>query len=108
MTEEPHASPAGSTDDQDVLEGLQASLTDWRTKIDELVVQLDLAGMELREALAHELAKVHNAGLALKSGLRHARQDLMDAGPAGKDAITEALVDLQQAFDAARAVVTRR
>jgi hypothetical protein len=100
--------PVSTTDERTPIEELQRRLNEWRTRIDELVVQLDLANMELREAFATELAKLENAGSALRSGLGYAKEDVRSAVPADRAAISEALRDLERAFQAARATLERR
>jgi phage shock protein A len=87
---------------------LQASLADWRGRIDELLVQLDLASMEVRQAFQSELARMENARLALRSGVGYARGDLASVVPADRAAIAEALREIERAFKAARASVERR
>lgn len=99
---------ASTSDEKTPIEELQRRLSEWRTRIDELVVQLDLANMELREAFGAELAKLENAGSALRSGLGYASQDVRSVIPTDRAAIGEALRDLERAFQAARASLERR
>jgi phage shock protein A len=87
---------------------LQASLADWRGRIDELLVQLDLATMEVREAFQSELARMENARLALRSGVGYAHEDLASVVHADRAAVAEALREIERAFKAARASVERR
>jgi len=87
---------------------LQASLADWRGRIDELLVQLDLASMDVREAFQSELARMENARLALRSGVGYAREDLASVVHADRAAVAEALREIERAFKAACASVEKR
>ena len=102
MAESPATEPP---DGREVVERLQSALADWRARIDELLVQLDLAGMDLRDELAKQLRKAENTGLAVRSGIAYARDDLAAAASAQKDSITEALHDIQRALQSAREVL---
>lgn len=94
-------------DQQAPVEQLQARLSDWRSRIDTLLVQLDLASMELRQAFQSELARMENARLALRSGLGNAREGLAAMLPTDRAAVGEALREIERAFQAARASLTR-
>ena len=96
-----------SVPDQTPVEQLQTRLTDWRARIDALLVQLDLASMELRQAFQGELARMENARLALRSGLGNAREGLAAMIPTDRAAVGEALREMERAFQAARASLTR-
>jgi hypothetical protein len=93
---------------QDFAEALQGALTEWRARIDELMVQIDLANMEFRDELSKQLNAAENAGLAARAGLAYAGHDLASAVPAQRDAVTAVLHDLQRAFRGAREAFERR
>ena len=89
------------------VEKLQAELTDLRTRADEMLVQLDLAGMELREEIGVQLERIENSALAIRSGIRYAGKDLGTSTPVGVEGIRSALRDLEYAFEEARSALGR-
>jgi hypothetical protein len=91
----------------DTAERLQHQLTDWRTRIDELLVQLDLGSLDLRDAVTEQLTNATNAGLAALAGLGDARDDLSAGVAAQRATVGDILRDLQNAFVRARESVER-
>lgn len=101
----PGANPEGP---HDLAEALQEALTEWRARIDELIVQIDLANMGLRDELSKQLNGAENAGLAARAGLASAVHDLASGVPAQRDAVTAVLQDLRRAVVGARQAFERR
>ena len=92
----------------DLAEALQETLTQWRARIDELIVQIDLANMGLRDELSKQLNGAENAGLAARAGLTSAVHDLASGATAQRDAVTLMLQDLRRAVQGARQAFERR
>ncbi len=99
-----------STDNEaghDTVERLNRTLDEWRGRIDELLVQVDLAGHEVRDTLRKQIDATENAYLAARSQLSQVRQDATnDAGSLCEG--TEKLIrDLQHVYEAAAAALKR-
>lgn len=90
---------------RDAVDRLQEALAAWRSRLDELIVQLDLAGMELRDALSAQLNAAENAGLALRSGLTYAGEDVVGGLGGPRDTIATVLEDLHSAVESAKRAV---
>ncbi len=82
-------------------------LEEWRGRIDELRLQLDLAAMDVRDQLRERIDVAENAYLAARSGLADAGRDTADALAAGRLAVEQLLHDLERAYQSAEAVVRR-
>ncbi len=96
-----------TTDNQGTAQDLDHTLDHWRTRIDELKVQVDLATLDIREELAKRLEVTENVYLAVRSRLSDARHD-SGSGMAGVHrSVDQLLVDLRRAYDDAEAVVKR-
>ena len=91
----------------DPAERLQRELTEWRARIDELIVQLDLASMDVRDELSRQLGSAANAGLAALSGLGQLRDDLAANLPSPRETVGGVLRDLQRTYAQARAAIER-
>ena len=98
----------GATHRDDPAERLQRELTEWRAKIDELIVQLDLASMDLRDELSKQLGSAANAGLAALSGLGQLRDDLASNLPSPQETVGGVLRDLQRTYAQAKAAIERK
>ncbi len=97
----------GGTRRSDPAERLQHELIEWRGRIDELIVQLDLASMDVRDELSRQLSSAANAGLAALSGLGQLRDDLAADLPSPRETVADVLRDLQRAYAQARAAIER-
>jgi len=83
------------------MERLNRALDEWRARIDELLVQLDLAGKDVHDEVRTRAEAAENVYLAARSKLADAGHD---AGGDARSAVTAAeqlLRDLQLAYDAA-------
>jgi hypothetical protein len=89
------------------IDRLTRALDDWRARIDELLVQVDVASLDVREQARARLEVTENVYLAAKSRLAQARHD------AGKDVtglwegLDQLLGDLRLAYEDSLAVVGR-
>jgi len=93
--------------ERSTMERLNRALDEWRARIDELLVQLDLAGKDVHDEVRTRAEAAENVYLAARSKLADAGHD---AGGDARSAVTAAeqlLRDLQLAYDAAEAAVRR-
>ncbi len=91
----------------DVFERIGRTLDGWRGKIDELVVQLDLANLDLRDEVRKYLDAAQNAYLAAHSKLSDARGDSCSSLQTLQANLEKLLHDLALAFDETQAAVKR-
>jgi outer membrane protein TolC len=98
---------AGDRKTSDTFETLSSTLDGWRARIDELLVQFDLAEHEVRDRVRKHIDVTENVYLAARSQLADARRDAhADVETVCRG--TEKLIrDLQQAFQAAEAAFHR-
>ena len=101
MAEEPEAAEraGGGTDP---VEQLRAVLLDWRARIDELLVQLDVGSLDLRERTSAGLEAAVNAALAAKPGLSAASRHAVNGLREAEQTVEDVLGDLRTAVTAAR------
>ena len=93
--------------DDDSVETLSRTLDSWRARIDELLVQFDLAGHEVRDQVRKQIDVTENVYLAARSRLSDVHRDA-DFNIKTLCGGTERLIrDLQQAFEAAEAAFHR-
>ena len=83
------------------------TLDEWRTRIDEFKVQVDLAKLDVRERAAKQLDIAQNACLAAYSKLWEARHDAAVNADTLRDGVQRLLHDVKDAFEAAQAVIAR-
>jgi hypothetical protein len=86
---------------------MTGSLDQWRTRIDELKVQVDLAKLDTRERATKQLDIAQNACLAAYSKLREAGHDAVTNADTLREGLQKLLNDVKEAFEAAQAVITR-
>jgi len=86
---------------------LDRTLDQWRARIDELKVQVDLATLDVREDLAKRLEVTENVYLAVRSRLSDARKDTEKDVVGLRQSVDQLLADLRRAYDDAEAVVKR-
>ena len=92
--------------DHDPIERLDSALRDWRTRIDDLKVQLDLAAMDAKDTLDKQLEVAQNAYLAARSRLSQTHNVGSDLKAVSRD-VEAVLHNLKEAFDAVTDVVRR-
>ena len=71
----PTAEEQSTTHDVDTVERLEQLLDEWRGKIDELLVQVDLASKDVSEEVRDRATAAQNAYLAAKNQLRQIPKD---------------------------------
>ena len=79
----------------------------WKTRIDELRVQVDLAKLDLREEAAKQLDLARNVNHVAASKLRVAYEDATGTADTLRQGVHEFLHDVDEAFDAVQAVISR-
>ncbi len=91
----------------DLLQQLGNALDGWRSKIDELRVQLDLADLDVRDEIRKRLDTAQNVYLAARSRLSDAQHDAGSNLGSVRQGVEQLLSDLRLAYDSAEAVVRR-
>lgn len=80
-------------------EQAERALDSWRARIDELLVQLDLARMDARQEIRSRLDRVENVYLAARSQLSEARSDAGSSVSSVRRGLDDVLRDLQLAYE---------
>ena len=109
------ANSSGSTaaEDQVIPEDLvrvnevMRRLDAWKTRIDELRVQVDLAKLDLREEAEKQLDLARSVNHVAASKLRVAYEDAAGSADTLRQGLHEFLHDVDEAFDAVQAVISR-
>ncbi len=104
---EPNRADADATTRRDAIRQLGAALDGWRAKIDELLVQLDLVDLDLRDELRKRVSTAENVYLAARSQLSNAQHDAGSDLRSLRAGLEQLGRDLRNAYDAAEAVVRR-
>ena len=89
-----------TTDSDGDVGTVSRTLDGWRARIDELLVQIDLGGHDVRDRVRKEIDLTENAYLAARSRLSDVPADVHAD-------ITTVMEDLQRAFQAAEAAFHR-
>ena len=89
------------------MEQLSRTLDEWRGRIDELLVKVDLAALDVRDELRSRINLVENAYLAARSQLEEVGRDMRVNVGSARDRGHELLHDLRQIFYATEAAVRR-
>ncbi|HVC69181.1 MAG TPA: hypothetical protein VNC61_02840 [Acidimicrobiales bacterium] len=90
-----------------VVEGLSRSLEEWRTRIDELLVHIDLAGHEVRDGLSKQVELIENIYLAARSQLPDVRRDATANVKSLCEGTEKLVQDLAEVYQAAEAALSR-
>jgi hypothetical protein len=90
-----------------VFERIGRTLDEWRARIDELVVQLDLANLDLRDEVRKSADATQNAYLAAHSKLSDAREDACTSLQTLETNLEKLLHDLALTFDETQAAIKR-
>jgi|ERR1039458_3965866 hypothetical protein len=96
-----------SAAESDLFERISRTLDDWRARIDEFVVQLDLANLDLRDEVRKSADATQNAYLAAHSKLSDARGDACSGLHALETSFEKLLHDLALTFEETQAAVRR-
>ena len=83
-------------------------LDDWRARIDEIRVQVDLAKLDLRDEGERQLDLARTVNSVAASKLRDAYQDAAGTAETLRLGVHEFLHDINEAFDAVQAVISSR
>jgi hypothetical protein len=94
-------------DERSTIDRLSRALDEWRARIDELLVQLDLAGKDVRDDIRKRAETAENVYLAARSKLADAGHDAGGDARAAVTAAEQLIKDLQQTYESAEAVVRR-
>ncbi len=104
-------SPGSATADDKVTDEhvteVMRGLNSWKTRIDELRVQVDLAKLDLREEATKQLDLARNVNYVAASKLQVAYQDAVDTAEMLRQGVHELLHDVDEALDAVNAVISR-
>jgi len=90
-----------------LVDSMTGTLDQWKARIDELKVQVDLAKLTSRDRATKQLEIAQNACLAAYSKLREAGRDVTVNADTLRDGVQKLVQDLKEAFDAAQAVISR-
>jgi hypothetical protein len=91
----------------DLFERIGRSLDEWRARIDELVLQVDLANLDLRDELRRSVDVTQNAYLAAHAKLTDARADAISSLITLRRSLEKLLGDLGRTFEETHAAVRR-
>ena len=102
-----HAKKAPEQETTEFVDAMTGTLDQWRARIDELKVQVDLAKLDSRERATKQLDIAQNAWLAAYSKLRDAGKDAVVNADTLRDGLQKLLQDIKAALEAAQSVITR-
>jgi DNA-binding transcriptional MerR regulator len=100
-------SESGAGGQRNTIQEVGRALDEWRAKIDELIVQLDLANLDIRDEIRKRLDTTENVYLAARSLLSDARHDAGSNLSALRLDLDQLMRDIRYAYDAAESVVRR-
>ena len=86
---------------------LEQLLDEWRARIDDLLVQADLASKDVSESVRAKAAVAENAYLAARNRLREMPRDAGANLGSMKDGFDKLVDDMRQAYQSAEAVIRR-
>ncbi len=89
------------------VDSMTGTVDQWRARIDELMVQADLAKLDVREQATKQLEIAQNACLAAYARLRDAGRDATANADTLRDGVQKLLQDVKAAFEAAQEVIAR-
>lgn len=94
-------------EEQHAVEKLAHTVDEWRARVDELLVQLDLAALNVHDEVHKRLEVAENVYLAARSQLTSARDDLSTNLKLARRGMEQLIADLRRACDAVDTVVRR-
>jgi len=106
-TADPGGAATAQEQKSEVVDAMTGTLDQWKARIDELKVQVDLAKLDARDQATKQLDIAQNACLAAYSKLREAGHDAAVNADTLRDGVQKLLHDVKEAFEAAQAVITR-
>ena len=105
-TDDTTPTPDGGGDGTTV-ERLEQVLESWRARIDELLVQADLASKDVGERARTQATVAQNAYLAATNRLKQLPKDAGANLGSIRDGIDKLLEDIKEAYESAEAVIRR-
>ncbi|MGD0879984.1 MAG: hypothetical protein ABSB09_00250 [Acidimicrobiales bacterium] len=105
MATKEHEPPA--PEDGATIERLEHLLEEWRSRIDVLLVQADLASKDVGESVRDKAAIAENAYLAAANRLSQIPKDAGANLGSMRDGIEQLFDDLRDAYRSAEAVIRR-
>jgi len=105
-----HKTPPKPVEEQEtsqLVDSMTGKVDEWRARIDELTVQVDLAKLETRDRATKQLEIAQNACLAAYSKLRDAGHDAVTNADTLREGVQKLLNDIKEAIEAAQAVISR-
>lgn len=97
----------GASTRRDLIEWLGDALDVWRSKIDELLVQGDLASKDARDEIRARTEEAERAYLAARVRLGDLPHDVGSSVSALRMGMDKVLADLRQAYESAEATIRR-
>ena len=99
--------PTPSTHQEAPVERLERVLDEWRAKIDELLLQADLASKDVSDEVRSRTEAAQNAYLAAKNRLLEIPKDAGSNIGSLRSGMEKLLDDLREAYQSAEAVIRR-
>ena len=96
-----------ASDDGATVERLERLLDDWRGRIDELLVQANLASKDVSETVRAQANTAQNALLAAKNQLAKIPKDAGSNIGSLKSGVEKLLDDIRNAYESAEATIRR-
>ncbi len=97
----------GGSQDPTTVERLEQLLEEWRGKIDELLVQADLASKDVAETVRARASVAQNAYLAAMNQLQQMPKDAGANLGSARAGIEKLIDDMRQAYQSAEAAIRR-
>ena len=94
-------------DDGATVERLERLLDEWRGRIDELLVQADLASKDVSETVRTQATAAQNAFLAAKNQLAKIPKDAGSNLGSLKSGVEKLIDDIRNAYESAEASIRR-
>lgn len=89
----------------DAIELLAHALDEWRARIDQLLVQVDLASLDIRDGVRKSIDTTENLYLTARLALSDARNDAGASLDSVRKGLEQLLGDLGMAYERAEGVV---
>ena len=106
-TENQTPGPDEAADAASTVERLEHLLEEWRARIDELLVQADLASKDVSESVRAKAAVAENAYLAAVNRLKEMPRDAGANVTSVRTGIEKLVGDMRDAYQSAEAVIAR-
>lgn len=96
-----------TSEDGATIERLERLLDDWRGRIDELLVQANLASKDVSEAIRSQANTAQNALLAAKNQLARIPKDAGSNIGSLRSGVEKLIEDVRNAYESAEATIRR-